>query len=192
MRISGGARRGKRLRVPPGTIVRPTSERARQAVFNILAHGALGGDPPGLRVLDVFAGIGAMGLEALSRGAAHATFIESDPRAAAALRANVRDLDVEEQALVIRADATRLGPPPRGDSLPADLVFLDPPYGQGLAAPVLTALDGRGWIAPEAVCVVEVAAKEPFAAPAGFQFHDERRYGAARIVMLLRAGATPA
>lgn len=190
MRISGGARRGKRLRVPPGSIVRPTSERARQAVFNILAHGANGGDPEGLRVLDVFAGVGAMGLEALSRGAVHATFIESDPRAAAALRANVRDLDVDERATIIRADATRLGPPPPGDALPADLVFLDPPYGQDLAAPVLTALDGRGWIGSQAICVVEVAAKEPFAAPAGFEVHDERRYGAARIVLLSRPKST--
>lgn len=184
MRIIGGQRRGAKLGAPPGTALRPTAERAREAVFNILAHGIEDGDPDGKHVLDVFAGIGAMGLEAISRGATHATFIDHDQASMAAIRANIQQLGWQDRTTPLRTDATMAGPPPIAAKAPCGLIFLDPPYGSGLAEPALLRLAEHGWIESGAVCVVEVAAKEPFEAPPGIQHLDERRYGAARIVML--------
>jgi 16S rRNA (guanine966-N2)-methyltransferase len=187
MRITGGRHRGRPLAAPEGLEVRPTSDRARQAVFNILSHGrfARAGSPiAGARVLDAFCGTGAMGLEALSRGAAAATFLESDARTLAVAKRNAEALGESGRATFLQADATR---PPRATE-PCELLFLDPPYGSGLASPALTALRAAGWIARDAVIVVEVAAREDFIAPESFEVVDERRYGAARVV-LLAAGA---
>jgi 16S rRNA (guanine966-N2)-methyltransferase len=186
MRIIAGKHRGRALAAPAGQAVRPTSDRAREALFNILAHGKFAVSGPayaGARVLDGFAGTGAFGLEALSRGAASAVFLENSRTALAALRQNIATLGEEACTQIVAADATA---PPRAHA-PCDLVFLDPPYREGLGGPALTALAASGWIAPDALCIVEVAAKERFAAPAGFAPIDERRYGAARLV-LLRAG----
>lgn len=183
MRIVGGDRRGARLAAPPGTDLRPTADRTREAVFNILTHGIDNGDPADQVVLDAFAGIGAMGLEALSRGAARAAFLDNGDKALDAVRANLRRLSWEEHATVVRADATTTGPPPLSVG-PCGLVFLDPPYRSGLAAPALANLAARGWLADSAVCVVEVAAREDFEPPAGFTPMDERRYGAAKVVFL--------
>jgi 16S rRNA (guanine966-N2)-methyltransferase len=175
------------LIAPPGDAVRPTSDRAREALFNILSHGdfAAAGLPfADANVLDAFAGTGAFGIEALSRGAARAAFIETDRAALAALRRNLAVLDEEDAADVIAGDATR---PPRAP-YPAALAFLDPPYHAGLAAPALLALTQMGWLAPRALAVVELAAREAFAAPEGFMMIDERTYGAATLMILRREG----
>ncbi|MFQ5939831.1 MAG: 16S rRNA (guanine(966)-N(2))-methyltransferase RsmD, partial [Alphaproteobacteria bacterium] len=165
--------------------LRPTSDRARETLFNILVHGGLarGGASPldGARVLDVFAGTGALGLEALSRGAAHATFIEAEPGALECLRRNVSRLGEEAHTTLLRADAAR-PPPARG--APASIAFLDPPYESGLAAPALAGLAAQGWLAEGAISVVELRAREPFDPPAGFTAIAERRCGKTRFVFL--------
>jgi 16S rRNA (guanine966-N2)-methyltransferase len=182
MRIIAGRHRGRRLAAPPGLAVRPTGERAREALFDVLAHGRFGEGPVyrDARVLDAFAGTGAFGLEALSRGAAHASFMDKDRTALATLAANVAALGEIEHAAVIKADALH---PPRA-AAPCSLVFLDPPYKEDVAPAALTSLAAAGWIAPDALVVVEVAAAQDLAAPAGFTVLEERRYGAARLVFL--------
>jgi 16S rRNA (guanine966-N2)-methyltransferase len=189
MRIVGGRHRGRKLIAPPGDTVRPTSDRAREALFNILSHGdfAAAGSPfADANVLDAFAGTGAFGIEALSRGAARAAFIETERTALAALRRNLAALDEEDSADVVTGDATR---PPRAPYACA-LAFLDPPYGSGLAVPALTALANMGWLAPRAIAVAEMAAAEIFAAPPGFAMIDARKYGAAKLVFLRNKGGT--
>jgi 16S rRNA (guanine966-N2)-methyltransferase len=183
MRIIAGKHRGRPLAAPVGEAVRPTSDRAREALFNILAHGKFAVSGPayaGARVLDGFAGTGAFGLEALSRGAAFSVFVENNRVALTALRQNIATLGEAARTQIVSGDATA---PPRALA-PCDLVFLDPPYREGLGGPALTALAAAGWIAPAALCIVEVAAKERFEAPPGFMVIDERRYGAARLVFL--------
>jgi len=190
LRIVGGVHRGRRLLAPLGDAVRPTSDRARQALFNILSHGsfAASGLPFADRpVLDVFAGTGAFGLEALSRGASAAVFIESGREALTALRRNIAALGEEDRAQILSGDATR----PARAPFACALAFLDPPYRSGLAAPALTALAAAGWLAADALAVVEIAAAEEFSFPAGFARLDERVYGAARLVFL-RRDYTPA
>jgi 16S rRNA (guanine966-N2)-methyltransferase len=184
MRIVAGKHRGRRIAAPPGDAVRPTSERAREALFNILAHGRFGPGPifEDARVLDVFAGTGAFGLEALSRGARFATFIENDRDARETLAANIKTLGEGARTRLLVADATT---PPRSDG-PYDLVFLDPPYRSGLAAPALEALSRAGWLGPGALVIVELAAREDFEPPSGFDLLEERRYGAGRLVFLKR------
>lgn len=186
MRIVGGSHRGRRLAAPPGRSLRPTADRVREAVFDILAHGpARDASPlPGARALDAFAGTGALGLEALSRGAAHAVFMDKDATACAA---NVRRLGEAARSTILARDCLH---PPRADRA-CGLVFLDPPYRMDLAAPALAALDDGGWIGDGAVCVVERAAGERFAAPPGYAILDERRYGGATITMLRRAARRP-
>jgi len=188
LRIVGGVHRGRRLTVPLGDAVRPTGDRAREALFNILSHGgfAAGGLPFADRpVLDAFAGTGAFGLEALSRGASAAAFIENGREAIGILRRNIAVLGEEDRAHVIAGDATR---PPRAGFACA-LAFLDPPYRSGLAAPALTALAAAGWLAADALAVVEIAASEEFSSPVGFARVDQRVYGAARLVFLCREPA---
>jgi 16S rRNA (guanine966-N2)-methyltransferase len=188
LRIVGGVHRGRRLVAPPGEAVRPTSDRAREALFNILSHGhfAVSGLPFADRpVLDAFAGTGALGLEALSRGASAAAFIENGREALSALRHNIAALDEEDRAHIVTGDATR---PPRA-ALVCSIAFLDPPYRSGLAGPALDALAGAGWLAPDALAVVELAAREELLAPPAFAVMDERVYGAARLVFLRYNGA---
>jgi len=184
MRVIAGAWRGKRLVAPPGIATRPTADRVRQALFDVLWHAPWAGRAviEGARVLDAFAGSGAMGIEALSRGAAEATFLETDAAALAAIRANLRACRAEARGRVLRADAT--APPPA--AAPCGLVFLDPPYGKGLVQASLAALLGAGWIGREAVVVAEFGAGEPFGCPGGFAVEDERVIGPARAVMLRR------
>lgn len=188
MRIVAGKHRGRRLAAPEGSGVRPTSDRAREALFNVLAHRPLHADGKpilaGARVLDVFAGTGAMGLEALSRGGAHATFIERDRAALAALEKNIATLGEAARASVLRADALNM---PRAKE-PASLAFLDPPYGEGLAEPALTALAKGGWLEDGAIVIVELGKRDDLSPPVLFTQLDERRYGAARFI-LLRHGA---
>jgi 16S rRNA (guanine966-N2)-methyltransferase len=183
VRIVAGRFRGRRLVAPRGQAVRPTADRTREALFDLLAGGRLSGgaDPVmGARVLDAFAGTGALGLEALSRGAEHATFLENDRAALAALHRNIQAFGVEAEASVRSVDV--LNPP--SAAAPCTLVLMDPPYGQSLAAPALAALARAGWIADRALCLVELAAREDFQPPPRFTPLDERRYGAARLVFL--------
>ncbi len=179
-RIIAGRHRGRRLEVPAGTVVRPSAERLREALFSMLAHR-----PPGLdgaSFVDLFAGSGTIGLEALSRGARQLVAVEADRAVAASLRRNVEKLGEGERCRLLVADATRL---PRAAE-PADIVYLDPPYTSGLAAPALVSLETGGWLTPASLVVVELAAREDFSPPEGFAVSDERRYGAGRIVVLER------
>src|SRR5262249_35761136 len=185
MRIVGGRHRGRRLLAPAGVTVRPTSDRAREALFNILTHGGLAADGipfAGAAVLDAFAGTGALGLEALSRGAAEAVFIERDPEAVAVLRRNVAALGESAHSEIVPGDATR---PPLARLEWAGL-FIDPPYRSGLAAPALEAIDRAGWLKPDALAIVELGAREELLPSRGFTLLDERVYGAARLVFLRR------
>ena len=180
MRITGGRHRGRRLAAPRGSDLRPTSDRVRESLFNILAHGRHGGDLAGAAVLDAFAGTGALGLEALSRGAAHATFMDIDRAALAGIERTLAVLDEDERASVLRADATR--PPTPGASVA--IAFLDPPYLSGLAHAAMVALAAAGWFAPGALVVVETEAGEDLTLPPGMELVDDRRYGGTRIMFL--------
>ena len=183
MRLVAGLHKGRRLAAPPGRIARPTADRVRQALFDILAHTDLV-ELEDAVVVDAFAGSGALGLEALSRGAAHASFLELNPQSLAAIFENVAALREEGRTKVIRADAAK----PPAAAAPCTLAFLDPPYHSGLVEPCLTGLAERGWLAPDALVVVEVAADEDFAPPAGFNLADQRRHGAAKLVFLIHEG----
>lgn len=186
MRIVGGNHKGRRLTAPAGHSTRPTSDRARESLFNILAHSPLV-DLDQALVVDAFAGSGGLGLEALSRGAAHVWFLETHAAALAAIRTNVAELRETERTTVLRADATR--PPPAVQ--PCTLALIDAPYEKDLSAPCLAALASRGWLAPGALAVVEVAAREMLTPPAGFTIENERTCGAARLVFLSFGGLTP-
>lgn len=166
--------------------MRPTAARTREALFDILSHAGFAERDriADARVLDAFAGSGALGLEALSRGAAAATFLERDRATRLLLEANIRHLGEEARATVLAANALY---PPRAASL-CDLVLMDPPYGEDVAAPALVALAAQGWIAPGAIIALELPAKPDFAPPAGFALLDERRYGRARLLFLSHAG----
>ncbi len=156
----------------------------REALFDVLAHNAYGPGgvelPRGVCVVDAFAATGALGFEALSRGASHVTFFERDPRALDSIHANARALGETGAVTIVQRDATRPGPARR----PCALVFLDPPYRSGLAVPALEAFAAQGWLDADAICAVELAAREVFAPPDGFEMIDERRYGGTRLVIL--------
>jgi 16S rRNA (guanine966-N2)-methyltransferase len=192
MRIIGGRFRGKRL-AGPGDAgggeahLRPTADRVRESLFNLLAHGDYGDPPPpeGRRVLDLFAGTGALGLEALSRGAARVLFIDDLAVARALIRENVDTLGVIGQVKIWRRDATRLGPT-RGD--PFDLVFADPPYGKGLGAAALASAWQGGWIAPGAIIVLEHSADEAVPDAGWLDIADQRRYGETMLTIFQVAG----
>lgn len=191
MRIVGGALRGKTLRAPSGQDTRPTSDRARESVFNILEHAAWSPGLQGRRVIDLFAGSGALGLEALSRGADFCLFVETAEAARGAIRDNIEALDDRGAGLfgrtrVHRRDATDLGPRPGSAGPPFDLVFLDPPYAKGLGERALAAVADGGWLAPEALAVFERGADEPDLELPGWRLLDARDYGAARILFLAR------
>jgi len=188
MRIVAGRFRGKPLVAPPGQTTRPTGDRARQAVFNILEHAAWAPPLEGARVLDLFAGSGALGFEALSRGAAFALFVETDETARGAIRDNMEELGLFGAARVHRRDATDLGPRPASAGAAFDLVFLDPPYAKGLGEKALQELHAHGWLAPGAAVVFERGEGEPDIQPEGYDLIDERRYGAAKVLFLTWPG----
>lgn len=172
---------------PKGQSTRPTADRARQALFNVLEHARWGPALAGARVIDSFAGSGALGLEALSRGAAFCLFVDPDPAARLAVTANIEALRWAGQSRVLARDSRRLGDRGASDGEPYGLAFLDPPYRQGLAGPALEALAAGGWLTRGAVAAVEQAADEPpFAAP-GFNVLDARTWGAARVTFLALA-----
>jgi 16S rRNA (guanine966-N2)-methyltransferase len=187
MRIVGGRLRGRVLNAPTSRAIRPTSERLRESIFDILAH-RFGDILDGARAIDLFAGSGALGCEALSRGAAFVLFVDDGAEARALLRANVEALGLGGVTRVWRADATRLGPAPSG--APFTLAFLDPPYGRGLAGPALAALAGGGWLAEGALCVIEEDAKAEIDASEAFALLDQRIYGDTRIIFLRREAAS--
>ena len=181
MRIIAGDFRGKTLVAPPGQATRPTSDRARQAVFNIIEHAPWSGGVRGRRVIDLFAGSGALGFEALSRGASFCLFVETDEAARGAIRQNVEAMHLFGQTRVHRRDATDLGPRPASAGAPFTLAFLDPPYARGLGEKTLAELVAGGWLAPGAIIVFERGRDEPDPAPEGFERLDARDYGAARV-----------
>ena len=181
MRIVGGRLRSRALAVPKSQAIRPTADRLREALFNVLAHGY--GDPVGdARVLDLFAGTGALGLEAISRGAAFALFVDDGAEARALLRENVAALGVGGVTRIFRRDATGLGG--AHPLAPFSLVFLDPPYGQGLAEKALASASEGGWIASDALIVVEEAAASKFVPPANFAEVERRRYDTTELIFL--------
>jgi 16S rRNA (guanine966-N2)-methyltransferase len=184
MRIVSGSFRGKPLAAPKGEATRPTSDRARQAIFNILEHAAWSPGVRDIRVIDLFAGSGALGFEALSRGAAFSLFVETDEAARGAIRENVEAMSLFGATRVHRRDATDLGLIPAGDGPPFELAFLDPPYGQGLGERALASLAAGGWLAPGAIAVFERGANEPDVGAPGFEVLDARDYGAARVHFL--------
>lgn len=192
MRIVAGRHRGRVLRTVPGRALRPTLDRVREAAFNVLAHGlgrtAAGWQGlEGARVVDAFAGSGACGLEALSRGAAHAVFIDDDAATLAGIGRNAAALGEEARITLLRADASRPGPRPPAIAEGCTLAFVDPPYGRGLALPALAALAAGGWLAPGAIAAVETGAGETLAAAAPFVLLDQRRWGPARVWFLRHA-----
>lgn len=173
MRVVGGKLRSRPIAGPKSDAVRPTSDRLREALFNILTHSY--GDPvAGARVLDLFAGTGALGIEAISRGADYALFVDEGVEARALLRDNVESLGLGGVTRIFRRDASRLGPAHPLD--PFSLVFIDPPYGKGLAEKSLISARDGGWLMPEALLVVEEAADAGFKTPEGFIELERRRY----------------
>jgi 16S rRNA (guanine966-N2)-methyltransferase len=184
MRVVGGRLRGRALAAPKGDAIRPTSDRTRESLFNILAH-AHGNPVTGARVLDLFAGTGALGIEALSRGAGFALFVDEGAAARALIRQNIEALGLAAAARVFRRDATKLGP--AHPVAPFGLVFLDPPYRKGLAERALASLRAGGWLLPDALIVVEEAADAGFAAPEGFVELDRRAYDDTTIAILRAA-----
>jgi 16S rRNA (guanine966-N2)-methyltransferase len=181
MRIVGGRLRGRALATPKSQAIRPTADRLRESLFNILAHAY---DDPvsGARVLDLFAGTGALGLEALSRGAAFALFVDEGAEARALLRQNVEALGVAAATRIFRRDATKLGTAHPVE--PFSLVFLDPPYRKGLAEKALTSAREGGWLTNDAVVVVEEAVDAAFKPPEGFEELERRTYDDTEFVVL--------
>jgi len=185
MRIVGGKHRGRKLKAPASGDLRPTSDRARESVFNILAHSTDWDGFEGVTVLDVFSGTGALALEAMSRGAAFAVFIDSNPTALQYARNNAASLGHSRDVLALKLDAAHMALPPRAARAPMALAFLDAPYQAGLTGPALLGLAHKGWLAAKAMVVVEIAADEELAIPAAFEKLDERDYGAAKVMFLL-------
>ena len=184
MRIISGKYRGRTIVAPEGQVARPTSDRARQAVFNILEHAAWAPPLAGARVIDLFAGSGGLGLEALSRGAAFCLFVETDANARGAIRDNVEALGLFGVTRIHRRDASALGAMPGADGPGFDLAFLDPPYRKGLGEQALAGLLAGGWLRPGALVVFERGSDEPDPETPRFEQSDVRDYGAARVYFL--------
>jgi 16S rRNA (guanine966-N2)-methyltransferase len=181
MRVVGGRLRGRALAAPASRAIRPTADRLRETLFNILAHAY--GDPvSGARVLDLFAGTGALGIEAISRGAAFALLVDDDAEARALIRQNVEALGLGGVTRIFRRDATQLGEVHPQE--PFSLAFLDPPYGKGLAEKSLASARAGGWLVPGALIVVEEAVAAKFTAPEGFEEIERRTQGDSELIFL--------
>lgn len=181
MRVVGGSLRGRALAAPEHEGLRPTSDRVREALFNILAHGIADFDIEGARVIDLFAGTGALGVEALSRGAVYALLVDTEPEARALIRRNVEAFGLTGVTKIWRRDATDLGP--AGNMTPYSLAFLDPPYGQQLGERALQSLIAGKWLAPGAVVVAEERKGMAPAMPAGLTEIDRRSWGDTEVVI---------
>jgi 16S rRNA (guanine966-N2)-methyltransferase len=179
MRIIGGKFKGRVLKRPGTAAIRPTSDRLRETVFNILAH-AYGRPFAGARIIDLYAGTGAMGVEALSRGGAFALFIDSGARACAIVRANAEALGLGGAFRILKRDARKLGK--AGEDERFDLAFLDPPYGRDFVWPTLVALRDGGWLYEGALVVIEESARASIALPEGFSLHEKRKSGDTQIL----------
>jgi 16S rRNA (guanine966-N2)-methyltransferase len=184
MRIVGGEFRGRPLVTPHSDSIRPTTDRTREAVFNVLSH-RFPDKLEGVRVLDLFAGTGALGLEALSRGASHAVFIEESAEGRGLIRTNVEAFGLTGRTKIFRRDATAIGN--IGTLSPFGLVFADPPYGKGLGERALRSVREGGWLQPGALCVVEEVASIPFDPGPDFSIIDERGYGETVIRFIVAA-----
>ena len=180
MRVVGGRLGGRTLKGPSSDRIRPTSDRLRESLFNILEHGY--GGVGGLRVIDLYAGTGALALEALSRGARFALLVDDGAEARALIRANIESLGLGGATRIFRRDARKLGLAPAGE--PFDLAFLDPPYDKGLAEPALASLREGGWLRPGALAIVEEAAGATLATPPGYAVREHRTFGDTRIAVL--------
>lgn len=190
MRIVGGTLRGRKLLAPEGQAIRPTSDRVRESVFNILAHGIEDFDLDGIRVIDLFAGTGALGLEAISRGASFCLFVDESVEARGLIRSNADALDVTGQTRLFRRDAASLGATSTGQF---GLAFLDPPYGKGFAEKALAELRDGGWLETNAVLVVEESEGTFRELPAGYDLLDRRTYGDTEVSFLrFTSASTPA
>ena len=192
MRVVGGDYKGRALSAPKGMSTRPTSDRTREALFNVLAHGAWCNESfsfASLRVLDLFAGSGALGLEAISRGATFCLFVETDAGARGAIRDNIEALGLFGQTRIHRRSATSLGSIPASAGGPFDLAFLDPPYGKGLVEPALRELITGGWLGKPATLVIEQAVNDSLVLPVGFEEKFARTYGDTRIIIAGSSGA---
>jgi len=174
MRIVGGEFRGRSLATPRTHDIRPTTDRTREAVFNVLTH-RFGDRVKGARVLDLFAGTGALGLEAMSRGASHCMFIEESAEGRGLIRSNVETFGLTGRTKIFRRDATKLGD--AGNIQPFGLLFADPPYGNGFGEQALRSAGSGGWLLTGALCVIEESASVPFGPVEGFEVLDERGYG---------------
>jgi 16S rRNA (guanine966-N2)-methyltransferase len=183
VRITGGAFRGRTLFAPADARVRPTADKVRQAIFNVLAHNdfGLGFTLEGARVADLFAGTGAMGIEALSHGARYCLFVDDSADSRALLRKNVEALELTGVTKIWRRDATQLGPMPVGSGGPFNIVFLDPPYRKELVPAGFASLSNGQWLAPNAVLIAETAEDEPLPLPANYRPLDNRIYGDTRV-----------
>ena len=181
MRVVGGSLRGRTLVTPSSSAIRPTSDRTRESVFNVLAHAREGG-LAGARVLDLFAGTGALGIEALSRGASACLFVEDAAEARGIIRDNIEAFGLTGIAKIFRRDATNLGDV--GTMQPYDIVFADPPYAKQLGEKAIASALSGGWLNPGARIVVEESASAPFEVPQGFALADERTYGETLIRFL--------
>ena len=182
MRVTGGSMRGRALAQPADARVRPTSDKVRQAIFNLLAHNDYGARIAGAKVVDLFAGTGALGIEAISRGAAYTLFVDDGVEARALLRDNTETLGLGGVTRIFRRDATKLGPAHPLE--PFTLAFLDPPYRKGLADKALASARDGGWLVPGALVVVEEAADAAFKAPEGFEELERRAYDDTELVFL--------
>jgi 16S rRNA (guanine966-N2)-methyltransferase len=181
MRIVAGTFRGARIEAPKGLATRPTSDRVRESLFNVLEHGPARIDLEGVRVLDLFAGSGALGLEAISRGARFTLFVEDRAEARAAIRRNVESLNLTGATKIWRRDATKLGE--RRTLGPFDIAFLDPPYGKKLGERALAGLVEGAWLREDAIVVLEERADVDIALPARFERIDARTYGDTQVLV---------
>jgi 16S rRNA (guanine966-N2)-methyltransferase len=181
MRIVAGRFRGRAISAPRHQGVRPTADRVRESLFNILEHGIPGFAVEGARVIDLFAGTGALGLEALSRGASFCLFVEDQVEARAVIRDNIEALQLTGATRIFRRNATDMGP--AGTMAPFTLAFLDPPYAKGLGERALASLAGGGWLVAGAIVVLEESADADVALPKGFTAIDKRTYGDTAVVL---------
>ena len=185
MRIVGGEFRGRTLATPRTQAIRPTADRLRESLFNVLAH-AYDDVVSGARVIDLFAGTGALGLEAVSRGAVYCLFVDEDVEARGLIRTNIEALGLTGRTRLFRRDATKLGP--AGTVEPFDLLFADPPYGRGLGPPALAAARDGGWLRPGALAVLEESAGAAIEIPSGFERLEEWAAGDTRLIFFRATG----